>query len=86
MKAAENYEVVERLGQSTRGSLNMLGDIYLNEGLYAGAVDAYARAMEKERPDDTERLIRSAKILIAKGAIPETRDLIAKIEETRGNG
>lgn len=83
LKAAENYEVVERLGQSTRDSLNMLGDIYLNEGLYAGAVDAYIRALEKEGQDHTKRLIRSARILIAKGAIVETRSLISKIEETQ---
>ena len=47
LKAAENYEFVDRLGKSTVDSLNMLGDIYTNEELFEMAVNSYIRAMEK---------------------------------------
>ena len=48
LKAAENYELVDRLGKSTVDSLNMLGDIYINEELYEMAVNSYIRVMEKD--------------------------------------
>ena len=39
MKAAENFEIVDRLGKATPDSLMLLGDIYLNSELFAPAVD-----------------------------------------------
>jgi tetratricopeptide (TPR) repeat protein len=79
LKAAQNYELVEQFGKSTTDSLNMMGDIYVNEELYGLAVKAYGEAMEKEaaKPD---RAVRSAKILAARGALEETRHLLEKIE------
>ena len=80
LKAAENYEFVDRLGKSTVESLNMLGDIYINEELYEMAVNSYIRAMEKSSEHNVDRAIRAAKVLIARGAIKETRHLINRIE------
>ncbi|MGA1518117.1 MAG: tetratricopeptide repeat protein, partial [Phycisphaerales bacterium] len=60
MKAAENYELVDKLGQSTADSLNMLGDIYVNGGLFDLAVDAYGRAMKSTPPSGADRSLRAA--------------------------
>jgi tetratricopeptide (TPR) repeat protein len=80
-KAAENYEFVDRLGASTADSLNMLGDIYINESLFDLAVDAYIRAMDKKPDSSSERAIRASKVLVTRGALNETRRLISRIEQ-----
>ena len=85
MRAAENYEIVDRLGQSTVDSLNMLGDIYINEGLFELAVKSYTRAMEKDPKGKSDRAIRAAKVLTAQGALRETRQIIERIEALVGD-
>ncbi|MGC6488201.1 MAG: tetratricopeptide repeat protein [Planctomycetota bacterium] len=47
-KAATNIEIVDRLGGGDFVTLSNLGTIYLNDGLYTLAVDAYLRAIERE--------------------------------------
>lgn len=83
-RAAHIYELLDHLGQSTVETLNMLGDIYINEELYPMAADAYVRAIEKHPDAGSERPIRSARILAARGAFAETRRLIGCIEATYG--
>ncbi len=80
LKAAENYELVDRLGKSTFDSLNMLGDIYINEGLYEMAVNSYISAMEKNPRHKSDRAIRAAKVLTARSALTDARRLIERIE------
>lgn len=84
VKAAENYEFVDRLGKSTVESLNMLADIYTNEELFEMAVNAYIRAMEKNPHGKVERAIRAAKVLTARGALKETKRLIENINRIYG--
>ncbi len=79
-KAAEIYELVDQLGKSTPESLYMLGDIYINEELYAMAADSYLRAMELKVQEKPDRAVRSAKILAARGAMIETRRMLDSIE------
>jgi len=83
LRAAENYELVDRLGQSTVDSLNMLGDIYSNEGLFDLAVEAYGRAlaMEGSRPD---RAIRAAGVMALHDALDAVDRLLAIVETTHG--
>jgi tetratricopeptide (TPR) repeat protein len=81
-KAAEIFELVKHLGQATPESLNLLGDIYINQELYEMAVTAYIDAMDKDPRYNPARAIRSAKVLIARGAFAETRR-ITEIIETR---
>ncbi len=84
MRAAENYELVERLGHSSSESLTMLGDIYVNAGLHDLAVDAYLRALDKAPDARPERAIRAAKALTAGGALDEAGRLLAGIERVHG--
>jgi tetratricopeptide (TPR) repeat protein len=84
LKAAENYELVDRLGQSTVDSLNTLGDIYINEEIFDLAVNAYLRAMDKSPQGKPDRAIRAAKVLTARSALTETQQLIQRIEAVYG--
>lgn len=79
-KAAENFEIVNRLGKATPDSLNTLGDIYVNQELYSLAVDAYVQAMEKDTAANPARAIRAAKALAARRANEETRRLVDRVE------
>jgi tetratricopeptide (TPR) repeat protein len=79
-RAAENFELVERLGRSSADSLNTLADIYVNQGLATLAVDAYARAMALAPEAKPTRALRAAKVLTAGGALDETRRLLAEVE------
>lgn len=82
-KAAENFELVDAMGESTPASLNTLGDIYVNEELYELAVGAYARALAMRDEGGTDRAIRAAKVLAARGANDEVRTLVQRISEHR---
>jgi tetratricopeptide (TPR) repeat protein len=84
LKAAENYEFVNRLGEATSDSLTMLGDIYVNEKMFGLAVDTYIRGMEKASKGDAERFVRAAKVMVANGAVDETVRLIKHIEQVHG--
>ncbi|MBD3265470.1 tetratricopeptide repeat protein, partial [bacterium] len=85
LEAAEIYELVDRMGKSSTDSLNMLGDIYINEELYGMAAKTYIRAMQKDIDGDAERAIRSAKILAARAAYNEAKDLIKHIQNQFGD-
>jgi tetratricopeptide (TPR) repeat protein len=85
LEAAENFELVDRLGESTFDSLTTLGDIYVNEKLFDLAVDAYARAIETDPDGGAGRPIRAAKVLTAHGAHAETRILLDAIETHRAD-
>jgi tetratricopeptide (TPR) repeat protein len=85
LKAAENYELVDRLGGSTADSLNMLGDIYVNAKLYEMAVSSYIRALQKDPNRKPVRAVRAAKVLTARGALEKTRRLLEEIERLHGD-
>lgn len=88
LRAAENYEIVDGIGKSTVESLSMLGDIYINEGLFGPAVTSYSRAMEMVDPDDVSpvltRVLRASQVLSARAAVEETKSLIKRIEVLHG--
>jgi tetratricopeptide (TPR) repeat protein len=85
LRAAENFELVDRLGGSTADSLNTLGDIYVNEELFDLAIDSYSSAMEKSADASPVRAIRAAKVLVAHAAFRETRELVQRIDAVYGD-
>jgi tetratricopeptide (TPR) repeat protein len=85
LRAAENFEIVERLGKSTAGSLNSLGDIYINEELYDLAVHYYLRALEVDDTTNIARAMRASRVLTSQGALDDTERLVAGIVELRGD-
>ena len=86
-KAAENYEILDGLGKSTLQSLNMLANIYTNQGLFGTAVERYSQAMQKATPEQRQgmlpQLMNAARVLSSHGEASReaTKALISKIEE-----
>jgi tetratricopeptide (TPR) repeat protein len=79
LKAAENLEVVRRLGQATPDTQFLLGDIYVNENLPDLAAGAYAAAIDLDPLQAPGRAIRSAEALVARGAMDPGRTVAARI-------
>jgi tetratricopeptide (TPR) repeat protein len=85
LKAAVNYEIVDRMGEATAASLNMLGDIYVNQELFGTAVASYVSALEKNPESSPDRALRAAKVLTSRGALNDTKQLIERIESLHGS-
>ena len=81
MKAAENFEIVDRLGKHSR-FFDASGDIYLNSELLAPAVDVYLRVLKGEQPE-LGRLVRNAKILSARNANDQSSGCCRPFRPTR---
>ncbi len=84
LKAAEDLEIIKRLGKATPASLNLLGDIYVNEELYSLAVTSYLAALDQDKNSKPNRVIRAAKVLAARSALGEAAELIAQIDMRYG--
>jgi Flp pilus assembly protein TadD len=84
LKAAQNFEMVDRLGASTVASLSNLGNIYANEHLFELAVDAYRRALRLDPAAATGSALRAAKYLSESNALAELRALVEGIESAAG--
>lgn len=83
LKAAENYELLDRAGKANAMCLNTLGDIYVNEGVPELAVDAYLRALAKDSSSaDPALFLRDAEVLAARGAQAEAGRLVERVKET----
>ena len=78
-KAIENLELVDKLGKATADSLNLLGDVYVNEELPDLAASAYVRAMAKDQKGDPTRALRAAKAMAARSAHTECGALLDAI-------
>lgn len=85
LEAAKNYELIDRMGKSTAATLTMLGDIYINEGLFDMAVRSYVRAMAQDDAKSPARPLRAAKVLAARSAFDPTRTLINSIKDRYGS-
>jgi len=85
LKAAINFEFVDRLGQSTASSLNKLGLIYVNHELFETGVDSYIRALEKDPQGKTDHVVPVSRVLIYQGALDQARRLIESTESLKEN-
>ena len=82
LDAAEDYEMVHRMGKATPQSLYTLGDIYVNAGLYDAAVRSYRQAIAARPDQPVERPIRSVEILAQRNAFEQAADLAATVKES----
>jgi tetratricopeptide (TPR) repeat protein len=80
-KAAENFEIVNRMGQATVQSLNTLGDIYVNETLWDLAARAYGQAVSMDLGQPVTRPLRSVEVLARRGAGDQARELLATVQD-----
>jgi tetratricopeptide (TPR) repeat protein len=81
MAAAVNLEAVRMLGKAQNSSLVLLGDIYMNAGMYELARSAYTEAIERDGEAagfDTAR--RAAELLVRARAWGDAQKVLATID------
>jgi tetratricopeptide (TPR) repeat protein len=83
MRAAENYEYVNAMGQATSESMTMLGDIYVNEEHWDMAADAYLRAFELDNGAQPGKALRAAKILASRGSLEQSTRILNRVAEKK---
>ncbi len=85
LKAAENYELLDRAGLANVACLNTLGDIYINEGVPEMAVSAYLRALTKDGANaEPSTALRNAEVLAARSAYTEAGSLLTRVKTVCG--
>jgi tetratricopeptide (TPR) repeat protein len=84
MKAAQNYEALARMGKATVENMNVLGDIYVNESLTDLAARAYIQGIELDPAQDVTRPLRAAEILVSRGALDRSKEVLARIRTAFG--
>jgi|WetSurMetagenome_2_1015567.scaffolds.fasta_scaffold05683_2 tetratricopeptide (TPR) repeat protein len=82
-KAAQNYEMLDRLGQATYENLCLLGDIYVNDEAFDVAASAYLRAIDKNPEGKPDRAIRAAKVMASRGAMAQAKILVERVESLK---
>jgi tetratricopeptide (TPR) repeat protein len=85
LKAAENFEILSRMGKDTAATQETLGSIYVNEGLYELAAKAYARAVALGDGDSPDRALRWVEFLSQRGALEEARFLLGRVQARYGS-
>jgi tetratricopeptide (TPR) repeat protein len=81
LKAAQNFEVVRRMGKATTASQNTLGDIYVNEGMFELAAQAYTTALELKPDQKIDQPLRRVEILAQRGALGQAKMLLGRVEQ-----
>jgi tetratricopeptide (TPR) repeat protein len=84
LRAAENFEIVRRMGKETVPMMNTLGDIYVNEGLLDLGARSYGRAFELDPGQDLSQPLRRVEILAQRGALERAEELLDRIDEASG--
>ena len=85
MAAAVNLEAVRMLGQADVTSLNLLGDIYMNEGIPDLALDAYRDVVRKDSSGkQIQAASRAVDLLYRAQAYAEAADLLSTIRKRYG--
>ena len=82
MRAAQNFEMVGRMGKATPASYNTLGDIYVNLEMWDLAARAYGSGIDADPAGDVERALRSVEILAQRGAMPQAESLLADVKSS----
>lgn len=79
MDAAVNLEVLRLKGLATESELNLLGNIYMEQGEAQLALFAYLEALDKAPKLDVTRALKSARILNDYGYPEKAEAFVAKV-------
>jgi tetratricopeptide (TPR) repeat protein len=85
LRAAENLEALDRLGQAAPDALYTLGDIYVSENLVDLAAGAYLRAIEAGRDQPLAKPLRAAEVLAARGAMAQAQRIASRLGREAGS-
>lgn len=83
-KAAQDFEMIDQLGQATVENLNTQADIYVNLGLMDLAAEAYQRAYDKGDKSNITGPLRAAEILLARDGVSAAQKLLASVKASAG--
>jgi len=84
MQAACNLEVMRLKGVADEASLNLLGNIYMDQGESQLALFAYIEAIDKSEKFDIDRALKSARILNDYGYPDKAAELVRRIRTDAG--
>jgi tetratricopeptide (TPR) repeat protein len=79
-KATVNFEMLRRLGKATPAQLFTLGDLYLAQEIRDLALNAYLEGVEKDAGANPAKALRAAELLVARGALPEAKQIFARLK------
>ncbi len=79
VKAAENFELLSRMGKAAAEDMMSLGDIYMVQEMNDLAARAYTRAVEMDPAKTAAAGIRGAEILAARGDGEQARKLLGAV-------
>jgi tetratricopeptide (TPR) repeat protein len=79
--AAQNFELLDRMGKATPLNLYTLGDIYVNQGLWDLAARAYRRATELNPEQGVHASLQRVEHLAQRGALEQAAALLDRFEE-----
>lgn len=84
LAAAQNIEIVRRMGAAKVSSLTMLGDIYMSHSFPKLALSAYLEALAKSDKQNSQALMRAAKLFTLSGNYEESQKLIDQMRQQFG--
>ncbi len=79
-KAAQNYELVRRMGKADTQVLNWLGTFYINERMFDQARSAFVEAFKADTAKDPDGLLRSAEALLVYGSPTDAEALLNSVK------
>ena len=82
--AAANFQIADELGGASAAALDLLADIYTNDGLSELATQTYLRAFE-EGSRSPSRALRGARLMLQRGEVESVMSLLAGIEASLGD-
>lgn len=86
LKAAENFEMLAMMGKADTANLTILGDIYVNEGIYPLAANAYVNALKTTPPPPSaEAALKAGEGLAQRAAYGQAKQVLAGVEEVFSN-
>ncbi|BCX47136.1 hypothetical protein HAHE_10440 [Haloferula helveola] len=85
MEAAVNLEILRMKGLAGESELNLLGNLYMDQGEAQLALFAYLAAMDKSSEFDVEKALKSAKILNDYGFPDKAEQYVARVEAKAGD-
>lgn len=85
LMAAENLEIIRRMGGADVRALTLLGDIYMNNTSPGLALNAYLEAADQADDSDAQALLRATDLLIRSGNHERAGELLARIKQRLGD-
>jgi tetratricopeptide (TPR) repeat protein len=84
--AAVNLEAVRMMGKAQSSSLVLLGDIYMNAGMYELAKNAYLEVIRSDQgATQLSTAQRAAELLVRARSFEEAEEILASIDERYGD-